>query len=617
MKTISNFRFFFIFLLISAQLITTQVYAQDEFIKVKTTESLTTDEQKKWDKLKNNKNLNDVYFIEFGDLLAQQQKGSISFAIPKLPKKIEAYTLRMEYQSPTEYHWFATTKDGLSSIVIQRTKDKYSGYISIPSEGEYEIMDIGESKPKHIFIKHNSLTYKKECSYTDKTHKNGRQGILDLKSARIAPCTGPIRILVLYTPEAVQQTGMNPFDVASNAVSQYNNTIYRINIPSGTSATIAGVIQFNLSLSNNINTDVQNLYNNSIAQNLRDQYLADIVVLLIQEHPSVYGGVAGNNEPDNQKSYVIVQMQQAVSNKIFAHEVGHLFGCRHTTAQDSQGQPYAHAYRFLPNPFSSYCNTLMYNNANANIIENFSNPEVSVSGHATGTYNNEHNARRVSETAATVNNHRSEPNILWGTMEGTTYGYVYNSYTWEAVVSCGNQPYSYQWRTSNDGFNWSSVRGTGEYFSDYLPWTGNNYYYLWLQISSSDGQVTNAYSTVYIDYSQGGARLSASNDPIPLLAPIMWKPLAETKKTEGIKLTTFPNPAAKEITIEFALLTDQYGTLDIVDVTGRIVKSLLKGTLSKGTTQQVVAIQNLPNGAYLVRLSTQSSTLVQKILVAH
>lgn len=195
--------------------------SQDEFFKIKReTTALSASEQKKWEKLKTNKGFDDVSLVDFDDLFKKQLNGRVSFSLPKLSKRIDAQTLRMEYISPNEYQWFATTKDGLGSIVIKRSKDRYNGYISIPDEGEFEIMNIGESEPKHVLVKHNSAILKKGCGTSEKIHKNGRQSIADLKNARIAPCTGPIRILVLYTPEAVQETGLNPFDVASNAVSQ-------------------------------------------------------------------------------------------------------------------------------------------------------------------------------------------------------------------------------------------------------------------------------------------------------------------------------------------------------------------------------------------------------------
>ena len=101
----------------------------------------------------------------------------------------------------------------------------------------------------------------------------------------------------------------------------------------------------------------------------------------------------------------------------------------------------------------------------------------------------------------------------------------------------------------------------------------------------------------------------------PPLAPIVWKPLIKPDKIDGIKLNTFPNPATKEVTIEYTLEADQYGTLEVIDLTGRVVKNLLKGILSKGTTQQVVSLQNLANGIYLVRLNTANGAFVQKFSV--
>ena len=81
--------------------------------------------------------------------------------------------------------------------------------------------------------------------------------------------------------------------------------------------------------------------------------------------------------------------------------------------------------------------------------------------------------------------------------------------------------------------------------------------------------------------------------------------------------TNSPKFPVDEVSIEFSLLTDQHGSLEIVDEAGRVIKNLLKGSLTKGLHKQVFLIQNLPNGAYLIRLTTNNSTLVQKLLVVH
>lgn len=125
-----------------------------------------------------------------------------------------------------------------------------------------------------------------------------------------------------------------------------------------------------------------------------------------------------------------------------------------------------------------------------------------------------------------MRNYEPNPNDnnLYSNIDGPNYGHVYQSYTWEAVTTCSNStPFNYEWFTSNDAFNWN-YRGGGEFYSEYLPWTGNNYYYLRLKVTAQNGQVSNSYQTIYLDYSQAGGRIATSEDKNPSpIAPISWK----------------------------------------------------------------------------------------------
>lgn len=253
-------------------------------------------------------------------------------------------------------------------------------------------------------------------------------------------------------------------------------------------------------------------------------------------------------------------------------------------------------------------------------LENFSNPHVSVSGTPTGTTANEDNARRISETWPIVKGFRPEPNVLSAYIDGPTYGYVYNSYTWEAITSCGTAPFNYEWRVSSDGFNWGSVRSTGEFFTDNLPWYGGQYYYIWLKVTSSDNQQSNAYLTVYIDMSQMGGRLSAENsNGLSSLGPISWKniktdpePFAEI----DVPLLVYPNPSNKDTQVTFFVETDDTVLLDVLDLSGRVVKSLVQERKKKGTHHLSFSVKGMAHGEYILRLSTSSQLKTAKLIVA-
>lgn len=616
-------------MLIACFLLPFSGYSQDNLVRVIQPEDVSwkNEERSQFTKMSSYKGFEKVELVSINDLFSIQKNGIVEFSLDANAKKIQARTFRMEYKSENEYDWFGTTLDGLGSIYISRKGDKYHGYISLPGIAEYQILSFGDQSEKHVLIKLVSSAENSKVCGSDKKSEiaNPVNAITDpisngLKNARIGSCNTFVRVLVLYTPEAVQTTGININDLVYNCVGQFNSSIYRSNITSAAAITTAAILPFSFNLTSSMENDRDTLIINPTAQNLRNQYQADLVVLITQDHPDPsLAGVAGTLTLDNSRSYAVVEVQHAANSKTFAHEVGHLFGCHHRTIQDSGGPQYAHAYRFEAGFFGPYCVTLMEGGIASNKIENFSNPNVSVSGTPTGTSANEDNARRISETWSTVKGFRPEPNVLSAYIDGPTYGYVYNSYTWEAITACGDAPFSYEWRVSSDGFNWSSVRSTGEFFTDNLPWYSSQYYYIWLKVTSADNQQSNAYSTVYIDMSQMGGRISAENTKdLYSLGPISWKniqvdlqPLTEI----DVPLQVFPNPSNKEAQVTFLIKTDDTVLLDVVDLSGRIVRSLLHENKKEGIHHLSFPVKDLAAGEYILRLATSSQTKTAKLLV--
>lgn len=79
------------------------------------------------------------------------------------------------------------------------------------------------------------------------------------------------------------------------------------------------------------------------------------------------------------------------------------------------------------------------------------------------------------------------------------------------------------------------------------------------------------------------------------------------------QLLCYPNPFSQSTKIDFYLAQAQPVTLAIYDVQGRLVKQLInKQTLQSGSHSFVV--DNLPNGLYFCKLSTQNQTFTQKLM---
>jgi len=295
--------------------------------------------------------------------------------------------------------------------------------------------------------------------------------------------------------------------------------------------------------------------------------------------------------------------------KIFVHEAGHLYGCRHHDSTDPTAQPYAHGYIFRPNFLAPRCYTIMVSGSeihgSRSRLLNFSTPNVSIQGEPTGTSSANDNARRVTETFPILRDFRASPfrpltASIWGTQTGDecTQG------DWEAVVSCGTAPYTFEWSKSYDGFNYY-VQGSGEFFSDILTCPADLYrrYYVRLVANSSDGQTATAFLTVYVNRTE---------DP-PYKA---FKEINVDEKLSSNNLIVYPNPTTGNTSkIEIQLTQAQPVKLEIINSFGQTVKVLINGSLQAGKHYKNLDTDELSKGLYLYKLSGPGFSITRKLVI--
>ncbi len=571
----------------------------------------------KLEKLKKNDNFESIHFVNFNELKRIQKDGRITLTLPKMKEAVELVTFRMEYRTDTDYNWYATSKDGFGSVIIMRKGDEYNGHFSLRGNNEYQIYN---ENGQHILVKTKYMKADySECSSKPEKKSNNIEPHKS-SSERTSECFNPIRVLILWTANAAN-ADVNINNTVNDCIGQFNNSIYRSNIWN-TSIVLAGSQQIDFEETTlGSRADVVRLATNRPdVEALRDGADADLVVLLTNGN---YGDIRGRAYEFGlvrANGYAIVQVSAATSNtKTFSHELGHLFDARHAGDNLNNALPYAHGYRIETGFFESDICTLMYQGADIR-IENFSNPNVSISGYATGTASTEDNARRISETAPIVRNYEPNPNgnTLASSIYGPSHGYVNQSYTWEADTRCVEPPFNYEWLTSTDGFNWY-YKGTGEFFTDELPPSGNSYYYIWLKISAPNGQISNSYLTVYTNYN-GGARMAALDDKNQLsAAPISWKDSSkESPSEEGDKLTienVFPNPSFSNFTLNFFNPTTQNISLDVVDVSGKKSSIFTDEKMGVGKHSKPINLNKYPIGTYILKLSSEKESVSSKIIV--
>ena len=145
------------------------------------------------------------------------------------------------------------------------------------------------------------------------------------------------------------------------------------------------------------------------AQALRDQYQADVVVLIVDD-PRFWGGQAYYATFWPQSAFVVINWRgTGGGNLTLAHELGHTFGCAHDRAHADAGVfPFGYGYHF--NAGGTEYGTIM--SYVGQVIPYYSTPRLSYLGQPVGTPMSDaqpcNNARVIDIARWTVANFRDD-----------------------------------------------------------------------------------------------------------------------------------------------------------------------------------------------------------------
>ncbi len=84
-----------------------------------------------------------------------------------------------------------------------------------------------------------------------------------------------------------------------------------------------------------------------------------------------------------------------------------------------------------------------------------------------------------------------------------------------------------------------------------------------------------------------------------------------------ISLDTYPNPTTGPVTIEFTTENEQRMSVEVIDLSGRVVESLFNQDANGGQNYRVeFDTTRLPNGIYITKLTSETEVKTKKVIVS-
>jgi hypothetical protein len=303
-----------------------------------------------------------------------------------------------------------TTTNNDSAILVLRN-GKVTGTARIDGKlfkiqplksGQHLVLEIDENNMKPDHPQGTMQALEAELS----NHPLITSNKLAIDSLNAVPV---IKLLVVYSNEVPAEVNDVPA-LVDLAIAETNQGYANSNI--NASVELAHLEALNYD-DTNISTDLGRLQSTSDGHMdevhaLRDEYAADIVMLLVSDNGSACGQAAGIGATES-TAFAVTAQDCATGYYSFGHEIGHLQSARHNPETDPTTTPYAfgHGYR---DPNNAWRTVMAYNCAGGcTRINWWSNPNNTRNGTPMGTHDDSDNARVLNTTAATIAAFRNDP----------------------------------------------------------------------------------------------------------------------------------------------------------------------------------------------------------------
>jgi flagellar hook assembly protein FlgD len=120
---------------------------------------------------------------------------------------------------------------------------------------------------------------------------------------------------------------------------------------------------------------------------------------------------------------------------------------------------------------------------------------------------------------------------------------------------------------------------------------------------------------LFIEFKQSNVGINQTIDMGLIISGI-----TTNNSEKDFNLSIFPNPASEQINLNFSLTDNAFLQIRILDVNGRLLKTIHSGKLTKGNHNLIMDLKNADNiqlvpGTYFIQMISESNSIVKKIMV--
>ncbi len=511
----------------------------------------------------------EVRKIQFTDLIQvaasdlPSNRGYFRFSIPaskrtKRTGDVLVSPVKIETMPSGDYTYIAdlmTGQNGRGSLILTQEKGKRFGSIILEDRvfrieqteaGEQILIELNQKLLNSAVLCGTSEGGGVTKAFRQSNQKLNRNNC----NSRI------VRTLVLFTDRADNVS--DPVQLATTLMNELatalsNSRIYSSNLR----FQLVGTERIGFGETGNAVADLRDLVSDNDLNNRRQNARADLVVVLTDGNYLVTGGqilgIATLDEYSQPNDGFVAIVEADAGNVTFAHEVGHLMGCRHdndnrTNVTNLSNTAKGHSW-FYRNWFlgrKHYQKSVVASGTTqGSTVLYFSNPAVKAHPKArdnTGTPTR-NNFAQLNIAASVVGCYDDFDDMIVS-ISGPSIAQPGESITLSAsVANCASR--TYLWEVSNDGFSYSFL-GTGSSVSyNISPVYYNNNVYFRLTVTCSDGQVRTDFKYV-----------SVQNDCTDPLEPCLelangGKPAEPNLQQAKAGFHMYPNPTAETVKLVF------------------------------------------------------------------